>query len=447
MRIKYYGEMSIVRKKDLFGVYYYIDTATKKTATKKDWTEYNQKNNTGLGAIYKNIPKIYECKDGTYSTAGCNYHGGKKSKTPIKQGEQIETKLGIRDIPLDKINIDKSLFQGREKDFSQRSVENIISDVESGKFVWENLDPITLWQNKDGKLFLLSGHSRFEAFKRLAKDNKKSDGKDFKSIPAKTLKNTSLEKAKTIALESNTLSTKETDLERSKYYRRLRQDGKAEKQLLEELKKNEGRNWVNIYAYTFLNPDGKAIDTLKQFIESEDTSATLTKSLIKWIGMARKNYPDLTNDHEREIYTWLFDQKGYGSGNGQVSSEREFNEKISLFIAKNTFFGKFDNEKPLNIQSLLQKSPVEREFDEQISEAKNLVSETEKELKSKIKSLTDRGGTKAEISKIVEPIEIKLRNQRIALQKLLQKKDEVIEYSKRELQLFGLGKVKKAKIK
>jgi hypothetical protein len=163
--------------------------------------------------------------------------------------------------------------------------------------------------------------------------------------------------------------------------------------------------------------------------------------------MARKNYPDLTNDHEREIYTWLFDQKGYGSGNGQVSSEREFNEKISLFIAKNTFFGKFDNEKPLNIQSLLQKSPVEREFDEQISEAKNLVSETEKELKSKIKSLTDRGGTKAEISKIVEPIEIKLRNQRIALQKLLQKKDEVIEYSKRELQLFGLGKVKKAKIK
>jgi len=76
-----------------------------------------------------------------------------------------------------------------------------------------------------------------------------------------------------------------------------------------------------------------------------------------------------------------------------------------------------------------------------------LVSKTKKELKSKIKSITDRGGTKTEISKIVEPIEIKLRNQRIALQKLLQKKDEVIEYSKRELQLFGLGKVKKTKIK
>ena len=396
----------------------------------------------GIGAIYTIIPNLYECKDGTYSTStgarACNRHGGKKSDSPLSFGGST-SKLGIKDVLLTSVNIDKTLFQGREKDYSARSVENIVEAVESGSFVWANLDPITLWESPEGKIYLLSGHSRFEAFKRLAARGASSDGKDFRSIPAKILKNTSLQKAKTIALESNTLSTKETDLERAKYYRRLRQDGTDEKKLQDQIKKNEGRNWVNIYSYTFINPDGKAHDTLKQFIDKEDTSATLTKSLIKWIGSARRNNPQLTNAHELELYSWLFNEKGYGTGSGQVSSEREFQEKVAAFIQKNTFFGIFDDSKPLNITAQLQKSPAEREYDQQISEARELVVDTEKELRNKIKTLTDRGGSKAEIQRIVEPIEAKLRNQRIRLQQLIQKKSEVIEYSKREAQLFGVS--------
>lgn len=396
----------------------------------------------GLGAIYNVIPNLYECKDGTFSTStgarACNRHGGKKSDTPVSFGGST-SKLGIKDIPLTSINIDKTLFQGREKDYSARSVENIVEAVESGNFVWANLDPITLWESPEGKTYLLSGHSRYEAFKRLAAKGATADGKDFKSIPAKVLKNTSLSKAKTIALESNTLSTKETDLERAKYYRRLRQDGTDEKKLQEQIKKNEGRNWVNIYAYTFINPDGKAHDTLKRFIDKEDTSATLAKSLIKWIGAARRNNPQLTNAHELELYNWLFTEKGYGTGSGQVSSEREFAEKVALFIQKNTFFGQFDAEKPLNITAQLQKSPTERQYDQQINDAREAVNETEKELRAKIKSLTDRNATKAEIQRIVEPLEARLRNQRIQLQQLIQKKSDVIEYSKREAQLFGVS--------
>ena len=67
------------------------------------------------------------------------------------------------------------------------------------------------------------------------------------------------------------------------------------------------------------------------------------------------------------------------------------------------------------------------------------MNETEKELRAKIKSLTDRNATKAEIQRIVEPLEARLRNQRIQLQQLIQKKSDVIEYSKREAQLFGVS--------
>lgn len=395
---------------------------------------------TGIGAIYNIIPNLYECNDGTYSTStssrGCARHGGKKTGEPLSFGGG-NSKLNIRDVPLDKILIDKKMFQGREKDYSARSVQNIVSDVYDGKFVWANLDPITLWQNADGSLFLLSGHSRYEAFRRLAETGAIADGKDFKSIPAKIMKGVSLENAKTIALESNTLSTKETDLERAKYYRRLRQDGTDEKKLLENVKKNEGKNWVNVYAYTFLNPDGKAFSALKIFSDKEDTSGTLAKSLIKWIGSARRNSPELTNAHEEELYDWLFNNKGYGTGSAQVSSEREFSEKVGTFIQKNTFKGYFDTAKPLNITQQLYKSPVEQQFDQQINEAKANVIEAEKEVKSKIKSLTDRGASKAEIQRIVEPLEARLRAARIELQKLISRREQVVEYSKREAELFG----------
>lgn len=341
----------------------------------------NGRSVNGMGAIYPEIPALYECNDGTFSTSdsprGCTRHGGKRSGTPVQLSENYSGLLNIRDVPLEQINVDTTLFQGREKAFSERSVNNIVQDVEAGRFLWENLDPIILWQSPEGKLYLLSGHSRLEGFRRLAARNAKAQGKGFFRIPAKILQNVPVDVAQTVALESNTLSTKETDLERAGYYRRLRQEGTPEKTLLDTIKKNESRNWTNIYAYTFLNPNGAAWATLKQFGESEDTNATLAKSLAKWLGQARRQLPVLTNEHENEVYRWLFEQKGYGTGRGQVSNEREFLERVNEFVQKNTFFGQFDQSKPLNIQNLLTKSPAEQEYDIQIDGARREVQEAE----------------------------------------------------------------------
>lgn len=399
------------------------------------------RNRKRIGAIYNDIPELYECNDGTFSTArssrACNRHGGRKSSEPVQFGRGGSGLLNIQDVPLKSIKINRELFQGREKAYSKRSVDNIVEDAMNGRFAWENLDPITLWKDPAGNLFLLSGHSRHKAFEVLANEGIKVDGKGFDRIPAK-IRTGSLAAAQKMALESNTLATKETDIERASYYRRLRQDGEDEKKILASVKKNEGRNWSNIYAYTFLSPTGKTWATLQQFAEGEDQSATLAKSLAKWIGTARREYPQLTNEHEGELQSWLFDQRGYGTGSGQVSNERDFMEKLAVFVQKNTFFGEFDANKPLNIMQSQLKSPTELQFELLIQEKTKQVTDLERQIKAQIKTLADRRAKQADIERIIQPMEASLRNLRLDLQRLMAKKSEVIEYSKNEATLFGL---------
>lgn len=395
----------------------------------------------GVNAIYPQIPNFYECADGTFSTSSgrsaCRRHGGKKSPAPVELG-QYSRLLDIQDVPIEQIKTNTKLFQGRDKEYSERSVMNILADVQGATFVWENLDPVTLWRDDAGNLYPLSGHSRLEAFKRLAKTGATAQGKTFDRIPAKILRNVPVEVAQKVALESNTLSTKETDTERAQYYRRLRQDGTKEAQLRDMIKKNEGRNWTNIYPFTFLNPDGKTWAALKMLGEGEDTSANLAKSIAKWIGQARAKFPMLTNAHENELYDWIFNNGGYGTGSGQVKSELEFLDKVSTLVAKNTFFGAFNADAPLNIQSKLYKSPVEQEFEAKMAEKVREINETEKAIRRKIRELSDMKASKKDIDRIVAPMEAHLRNLRIEYTRLQAKKDEVLEYSKREATLFGI---------
>ena len=91
----------------------------------------------------------------------------------------------------------------------------------------------------------------------------------------------------------------------------------------------------------------------------------------------------------------------------------------------------------MNILAAQQKSPTELQYDQQISERQREIQELERQIKAKIKTLTDQGATKNDLARIIAPLEASLRNLRSDLQRLLQKKSEVIEYSKREATLFG----------
>ncbi|MDR2415429.1 MAG: hypothetical protein LBD75_02195, partial [Candidatus Peribacteria bacterium] len=137
--------------------------------------------------------------------------------------------LTPKNIPLEKIFLNTKDFQNRKTEYNEQSVQRIVQSVLEGNFIFEVFDPILLWRNaKTDELFVVSGHSRYEAFKRL---NSLSNDADvvqkyldiyintyhglFSQIPARILEGKTYEQAKNIAQLSNVLATPETPIERA----------------------------------------------------------------------------------------------------------------------------------------------------------------------------------------------------------------------------------------
>lgn len=403
-----------------------------------------QKNS--VGAILKKNPTVakWECEDGTFSTTknkqyACKWHGGvKKEATVVITSEGKGSKLNIVDLPLSEVNVNHSWFQNRATPYSLRSVENILNAVNSDSFKWVNFDPITIYKSEDGKYYILSGHGRTEAFKRLCEENAKVKGRTFCKIPAKIIEGISIEEAKKIARESNTLSTPETDIERANYYRNLRLNEQlSDTELMQAAKRTEGRNANFILALSFLSPTGKTWNALQALQNADETSNNNLKNIARWIGNAKKRYAFLETSHENEIYDWLVIHRGYGTAKGQMNNEKEFNDRLYSILNRKMEFGKFQDG-PLNILKYISKSPTEQQYDKQLNDQTNLIKKIDQELKLKTAELARRGGTELQIKKATEGLEAALRRARLELTRLLQNKGKILEQSRNEPTLFGI---------
>jgi 3'-phosphoadenosine 5'-phosphosulfate sulfotransferase (PAPS reductase)/FAD synthetase len=120
-----------------------------------------------------------------------------------------------------------------------------------------------------------------------------------------------------------------------------------------------------------------------------------------------------------------------------VNSEQKFLKRLDSIINRRTTFGKL--EESLNIQSAVTLSPVERQYNQRLEEARKQIKELDKELQTKIKNLTARGATAADVARITEPIERALRRARIEYQGLVSSYDQVQEAARNEQRLFGVG--------
>ena len=99
--------------------------------------------------------------------------GGATSAAPQSDG-------GVVLIPIFDLNFDTKNFQNREDEYSETSVNRIIDAVADGEFNWAVFDPITVWRNpSNGKIYVLSGHSRSEAFRRLTMQGAQAQGRKF----------------------------------------------------------------------------------------------------------------------------------------------------------------------------------------------------------------------------------------------------------------------------
>lgn len=396
-----------------------------------------------IGKTFKKKPTtVFKCRDGYYSDSNspgaCTWHGGLVDKEkpislciiPKNKGKKTsDSKLAINDIPVSDVKIYLEKFQNRKNPYSEESVNRIIEAVENGTFRFEEFDPVLIWNSPDGNKYMLSGHSRLEAFTRLCNAGKLK----FCNIPAKLIDVTAQE-AEEIAMRSNTLSTKEKDTERALFYMKQIALGKPYREVIETAKKTEGSNAARIVAYAYLNPIGKTFVALQSLEAGDPTSQTIIRAIGQWIGEARQKFPMLTNLHEDELYNWLI---GGGFGK-QYKNKADFLAKLAAIISQRTYFGEFDSNKPLNVTNQVTKSFSEKQFDAQVEELKDKVKEMEAQIKTKTLDYKSRGASEDQIYNLLQNDYGYLNRVRNQLLNLMQKKAEVIDSSKNELALFGL---------
>lgn len=312
-------------------------------------------------------------------------------------------------IPVNQIKTDEKNFQNRADKYSEKSVQAIIKAVKNNSFNWFAFDPVLLWENPDGDLVVLSGHSRTEAFRRLSKENPdlEIDGLNFTKIPAKIFKGDFVN-AKNLALNSNALSTPETLLERADFFRKQRQQLSKRQDIAKlrekALRENQG---AVIWDLSFLPSDGLTVDSLKRFKMQEDSEQAFENyvravNIAQWIGKAFQIYPRLSKMHDNELFKFLVNN--YGTKSGQYNSFSKLNDRLSVLYPRNVanvekvdFDGNFSTPFGLVIYE---------KDDDEISELQELESEAKRakrELDKKIKDLRGRTSDKAQIFEIVTP--------------------------------------------
>lgn len=285
--------------------------------------------------------------------------------------------------PIANVSTDTKRFQPRGTEFSQDSVNKIIDSYDDNK-----LDPVVLYNDPNtGQQYVLAGHSRLEAHRQLTEmpdsDPRKQaaieNGFQPGNIKARTFVGNE-QQAIEFADRSNDLGTRNKDYESANSLRKAREDGQTKKAIQERAKTDFGKNWRYLYNMSYMNPNGKAMQTLKQFESNPDKNVQnqIEKS-IQWIGAVRERLGgSITDGHENEMFDYLMDKTR------STKLERE-NDFINLI---QNITGRFDYNpsEPLNLNRIKNKSQAEVNYDTEEAEIKNAI----KEKQSEVDSLNDR---------------------------------------------------------
>ncbi len=281
---------------------------------------------------------------------------------PVTTAEE----LGIRIEKRENINLDPERFQNREAEFSEESVKRIVDDFDATKF-----DPVIVWKDpKTGKQYLLSGHSRLEAMKRLGKED----------VPVKEFEGTESEAVQFARVEANRLATRETLKEDIAAFKLA----KKQKTSKEKLRDAFGeKNIGDLEAMSHLDPSGKFILTKTQKGLSEHPH------ISRWtrnVGDLRKAFPELTNRHEQQIFDQL-----YPADKGKGLFDKLTKDDLFTLVDRqiNDITWKKDN--PIKIRKdkeIRTGTPDQREVRNLIDKQKSIIADLNKQLKDKDFPLT-----------------------------------------------------------
>jgi len=184
------------------------------------------------------------------------------------------------------VNVDTKRFQPREGEVGTATVEGIKEALDPAKL---QAHPLVVWKDPvDGKYYILEGHSRNKGLAELnIKDRKVLE---FKGTEEEAIK---------FAEESN-LATPHTFIEDVRIFKRMRDKDKKTKK---QLKAQWGDRYNKLEAYTHLDPNGKFMEIVSQ--EAKDSFPYIEQK-ARMVGQIRKEFPELTNTHEKQMFDALY---------------------------------------------------------------------------------------------------------------------------------------------
>ena len=294
-------------------------------------------------------------------------HSNEKPKpeaTKAKKNTKVAQYTGVKTIPLSDLYTDEKRFQNRKK-LNEEIVENIVNN-----FKPTDLDPLVVWYDKkQGKTFVLAGHHRFEALKRLK----------HKNVPVKFANDDYPTEADAIRYAkeiSNANRTLEESYERAAIYRKYREEGYSEKEINDKAAL-EGKNRSYILNLSCLNPKGATMSTLVQFSQTQSKAdKNEAERIADWIGQARRNAPELTDAHEKEMFDFLMNKE----------ASKRTTTKVKFLEYVRACWNPFEPTAPLNLARMKYQSEGEKQYDEEVERYKTLISD----LQNNIGNLKDR---------------------------------------------------------
>ncbi|MFX1667812.1 hypothetical protein JZ968_06465 [Riemerella anatipestifer] len=285
--------------------------------------------------------------------------------SPTITNDKLDTKLNsnptdtqIEIKPLSEISTDENRFQARKK-LNETVINNIANNYSE-----KDQDPIHVWQDpKDGKTYVLSGHHRYYGAKQAGRNDVKiiDRTKDFTEE------------------EANANRSMETPLERAATLRQKRERNDAREDINDFLNR-EGKNKRLVHNLSYLNPKGKAVQSVASFENSSNSdSKRETEKIADWIGEARRIFGDkLTDAHENEMFDFLNDKEA----SKRFSKKGDFVEKVRHIVGGMYY----DSNAPLNLKRIENKGNAEMEYENEMRELKNKAAEYD----AQISNIDDR---------------------------------------------------------
>ena len=245
-----------------------------------------------------------------------------KTKEQKQVAGRFKTKFSapVR-LAVSKIKVMPEIFQGRTVPFAKETVDKITKE---GYDISQ--EPIVVWLSPKKESIVISGHSRTEAAKRLK----------LKEIPVKYFKGTFDDAVDYAVIESNRSGKAEGIESDIKAFARAQQRG-YNKDFMLGIFKSE--SYIQTLSFlSKLDPKGRFIEILSN--ESNSKSFPYLIRNAAWTGQLRKQYPELTDEHEKEIFNFF-----YKSDIGLKIKKDSFFDKVKSKVEKPGF----NPKKPLRL--------------------------------------------------------------------------------------------------